>query len=109
MIEVGNHRHRPHQEPPGWTPVYVGRPAALGNPLIIGRDGTRADVVEGYRTWLKRMIEQQNLGVQFELSRIADIAKQSNVRLYCWCAPEACHADVIRETVQRYLDTGNWI
>ena len=28
--------------------VYIGRPSVWGNPFVIGKDGTRAEVVEKY-------------------------------------------------------------
>ena len=32
--------------------IYIGRPSLLGNPYVIGRDGTRPEVVIQYRRWL---------------------------------------------------------
>jgi hypothetical protein len=32
--------------------VYVGRPGPLGNPFVVGRDGSRAEVIAKYRRWL---------------------------------------------------------
>ncbi len=32
--------------------VYIGRPGPWGNPFVIGRDGTREQVIAKYRTWL---------------------------------------------------------
>ena len=32
--------------------VYVGRPTKWGNPYVIGKDGTRAEVIEKYRAFL---------------------------------------------------------
>ena len=67
--------------------IYVGRPTAFGNPFEIGRDGTRAQVIDRYREWLAAP-EQAELRdrVRREL-RGHDLA--------CWCAPHACHADVL--------------
>jgi len=33
-------------------PVYIGRPSKWGNPFVIGRDGTRPQVIERYERWL---------------------------------------------------------
>lgn len=38
-------RHAPHD-------IYIGRPSKWGNPFIIGRDGTREEVVAKYEAWL---------------------------------------------------------
>ena len=32
--------------------VYIGRPGKWGNPFVIGRDGTRGEVVAKYRAYL---------------------------------------------------------
>jgi hypothetical protein len=34
--------------------VYVGRPSKWGNPFVIGRDGTRDQVIAKYRAWIGR-------------------------------------------------------
>jgi hypothetical protein len=34
--------------------TYIGRPSMWGNPFVIGKDGTRAEVVEKYECWLRR-------------------------------------------------------
>lgn len=90
---------------------YVGRPSALGNPNIVGRDGSREEVIANYRTWLRRQIEELNPTVMPELAKIVHFARMadtSKVVLFCWCKPKSCHADVIVEVVQGFLDTGRW-
>ncbi len=66
--------------------VYVGRPSKWGNPFVIGRDGTRAEVIEKYRHWL--------LGQPSLLTALGELRGKD---LACWCAPLACHADVLLE------------
>ena len=34
------------------TLLYTGRPSKWGNPFVIGRDGSRADVIAKYRAWI---------------------------------------------------------
>jgi hypothetical protein len=65
--------------------VYVGRPSRFGNPFVIGRHGDRSAVV-----------------ARFEAALLANpdllAAAKAELRgkdLVCWCAPEACHADVL--------------
>lgn len=65
--------------------VYVGRPSKFGNPFVIGRDGTREEVVKKYSEWL---LSQPKL--------VAAAKKElKGKKLICWCAPLACHADVL--------------
>jgi len=33
--------------------VYVGRPSPWGNPFVIGRDGTREEVIAKYAAWVR--------------------------------------------------------
>ena len=78
--------------------VYVGRPTKWGNLFIIGKDGTREEVVAKYREWLLN---------QPELIEEARAELRGKV-LACWCAPSACHADVLSEfanSVDPYLQT----
>ncbi len=66
--------------------VYIGRPSKWGTPFVIGRDGSRADVIAKYRTWIA---SQSHL-----LDALDELRGQD---LVCWCAPEACHGDVLIE------------
>jgi hypothetical protein len=88
--------------------IYVGRKmpglpdSLLGNPFRIGRDGTRAEVIAKYRRWLWEQIKLKK-EAYVELRRIAELSRQSDVTLVCWCAPELCHATVIERSVE-YLN-----
>lgn len=68
--------------------IYVGRPSKWGNPFSIGRDGTREEVIAKYR---QRVEAFDNTLRKEWLSPL--VGKD----LLCWCAPEACHADVLLE------------
>jgi hypothetical protein len=70
--------------------VYIGRPSKWGNPFAIGRDGDRAAVVAKYRAWLP---------TQPQL--MAALPELKGRVLGCYCAPEACHGDVLVEFVDR--------
>lgn len=62
--------------------IDIGRPGPWGNPFVVGRDGTRAEVVAKHRAWLA---DQPGL-----LTRIPTLTGRV---LCCWCHPEPCHAD----------------
>jgi uncharacterized phage-like protein YoqJ len=66
--------------------VYIGRPTKWGNPFVIGRDGSRHEVVAKYRSHL--------LGNARLMAALPELAGKD---LVCWCAPEACHGDVLVE------------
>lgn len=64
--------------------VYIGRPSKWGNPFVIGRDGTREEVVQKYKEW-----------VLFQPELLKDIDELEDKVLGCWCAPAACHGDIL--------------
>jgi uncharacterized protein DUF4326 len=66
--------------------VLVDRTTPWGNPFRIGLDGDRAEVIAKYEAWLRA---QPAL-----LARLPELAGKV---LGCWCAPRACHADVLAQ------------
>lgn len=73
--------------------VYIGRPSILGNPFVIGKDGTREDVIAKYQEWLVDKVKTTpDLRV---INAVLSIPEDAN--LVCWCAPLACHGDIIRK------------
>jgi hypothetical protein len=66
--------------------VYIGRPGKWGNPFVIGRDGTRGEVVTKYRAYLLA-----------NRALMAALPELTGKDLVCWCAPDACHGDVLLE------------
>lgn len=65
--------------------VYIGRPSKWGNPFVIGRDGTRDEVVRKYELWLSRRPDLL-MAAKKELN---------GKNLVCFCAPLACHGNVL--------------
>jgi hypothetical protein len=37
---------------------YVGRPDPLGNPFVVGRDGSREEMIAKYRSWLWKRLQE---------------------------------------------------
>lgn len=72
--------------------IYVGRPSKWGNPFIIDFDGetTREQAIEAYREWIKTQPELLN-----------SLHELKGKDLVCWCAPKACHADVLMELANK--------
>lgn len=64
--------------------VYVGRPTKWGNPYVIGRDGTREEVIRKFREYAVDALYQ-------------DLHELEGKDLVCWCPPLPCHADVLLE------------
>ena len=66
--------------------VYIGRPSKWGNPFVIGRDGSREEVIEKFLRWV---LEQPEL--------MQEVHSLHGKTLGCFCAPEMCHGDVLAE------------
>ena len=75
------------------TAIYVGRPTQWGNPFGIGRDGDRKTVIEKYRRWLWKRIQDGRI----DPDQLAALAGKD---LVCHCAPEPCHAEVLARAAQ---------
>ena len=75
--------------------IYIGRGrgSKWGNPFVIGKDGTREDVIAKYKLYLW---EQMKVG---NITRL-DLLELDNQRLGCFCKPQACHGDVIAKAVE---------
>jgi|ERR1700761_3909082 len=74
--------------------VYIGRgPRGWGNPFVIGKDGTREQVIDKYRTWILRP----------EKAKFIQKVKRElrGKVLGCWCAPKPCHGDVLLEIANK--------
>lgn len=69
--------------------VFIGRPSRWGNPFVIGKDGTREEVIAKYREYL-------------QASPLAnDVAVLRGKTLGCYCAPKPCHGDVLVELLDK--------
>jgi hypothetical protein len=71
--------------------LYIGRPSKWGNPFVIGKDGTREEVVRKYRLYAVRKFTN------------SDLEELRGHDLVCWCAPLACHGDVLVELVEELV------
>ena len=68
--------------------VRIDRKTKWGNPFEIGKDGTRSEVIGKHRTWITEG-EGRYL--------LKDLHELKGKTLACWCAPLACHGDVLME------------
>ncbi len=92
----------------GWkmppNTVYVGRPHALGNPFVVGKDGDAAECVNKYKAYMFPYTRQDGslgdyLQSEFALSKVFELKGKN---LACWCPlDQPCHADVL-------LRAANW-
>jgi len=66
--------------------VYIGRGSKWGNPFVIGKDGTREDVIAKYCDYIAKHPDL-----------LAAIHELKDKVIGCWCAPQACHGHVLAE------------
>jgi len=91
--------------------IYVGRTmsnisaSVLGNPFKVKPHGPyeRAESIRLYRRWLWKQMQSGAGEVYEEMLRLKRLAGQGDLTLICWCAPAACHADVIKACLEWML------
>ena len=80
--------------------VYIGRGNAtrglphspFANPFKMNTEADRIGVVQNYRDWLWQQLQA---GKILE----ADLLALQGKNLVCYCAPKACHGDVLKDAV----------
>jgi hypothetical protein len=70
--------------------VYIGRGSKWGNPYKIQGDETRGVVISRYTILMHERLTGDNSDKWKE-----DLAKLRGKTLVCYCAPLACHGDVL--------------
>jgi len=68
--------------------IYIGRPSLFGNPFAMRSEADRDKVIEQYREYF---INRVNTDSFFRTQVLALTGND----LGCWCAPKACHGDII--------------
>lgn len=64
--------------------VYIGRPSKWGNPFTLKCEADRDKVLAQYLEWV---LSQPQL--------LAQLNELKGKTLGCWCAPRACHGDIL--------------
>ncbi len=80
--------------------VYIGRPSVFGNPFS-HKYGTRAEVIVAtredavgkYRQWVNGEIQVDGLTPP----TMEQIKELKDKTLGCWCFPQSCHGDILKE------------
>lgn len=74
--------------------VYIGRPSKWGNPYVIGKDGTRDEVIQKY---------EEHVRSSKILMRALPSLKDKT--LGCWCGQKRCHGEVLIKLLEE-IDNG---
>lgn len=73
--------------------VSIMRPSMLGNPYVIGRDGTREEVIAKFRVYFYRRIHDDIVYCQA-------VGELRGLKIGCCCAPMPCHGDIYVEYLE---------
>lgn len=103
MIKVVNkYIHKPTA-----NDVFIGRPSPYGNPYshmsnttALYRVASRDEAVDKYREYI---LNKRKMGAGFDehLKNLANKAKQGDVNLVCFCKPQRCHGDILKELLEK--------
>jgi len=89
--------------------IYIGRKGVVfidkkrfpanssnfANPYKIGKDGNREEIMNKYRDYIiKRLENDKNL--------IEELISLKGKKLGCWCYPEICHGNILLELIDNY-------
>lgn len=78
--------------------VRVDRASILGNPFRLKNESFRNEVCDKY---IEVFEHHKDNKWKLELNRLLEIhRKHEKLKLFCWCTPKRCHA----ETIKEYLD-----
>lgn len=87
MTKVVNVKKEPYD-------VSIMRPSIYGNPYVIGRDGTREEVIEKFKKYFYNRI-------QHDTAYLIAVVKLRDQRIGCCCEPDPCHGDVYVEFLDK--------
>ncbi len=107
MGDITIHNLR-HEKPSLLHEVKVCRPSVLGNPFKLSKNASiyqRGIVCDRYEDYIEGLIVERNERIIMELDRLYRIYKECNMlKLYCWCTPKRCHAEIIKRIIEEHYD-----
>ena len=71
--------------------VRIDRGSPWGNPFLLDHDGDRSTVIASYRDHY----------LPYKPSLLSKLGTLKGKALGCWCAPQACHGDVLADQAHR--------
>ena len=79
----------------GWNVVYIGRPSIYGNPFMIGKDGSRDEVIEKFEEYLAANVKEDTSMYTWLVRLQLCYEAGEKIALACYCTPKRCHGDVL--------------
>src|SRR5574343_637450 len=80
---------------------YIGRGSVLGNPYPITDTDSRDSVCNKYEVWFEQNKDRPD--VKEYLNKILAKARLGSVSLGCFCKPQRCHGDTIKQWLDQQL------
>lgn len=97
ILPVVNRRALPKLD--GYEVVYVGRPSAFGNPFPVDAHRSRRQAIAEFDAWLAARLQHATTQRTRVLHLANELVFGRRIALSCWCAPDPCHATVVRRVV----------
>lgn len=74
--------------------VLIDRSTRWGNPFVIGRDGTREEVIHLFKMWVTTSQDAKAAWIRRNVHTLYGQV------LGCWCAPQSCHGGPLHELAE---------
>lgn len=114
MIRVVNKKtHKPTD-----NDVYVGRGSPLGNPYACNGSShhqvthhlsNRNECVDAFTHHLKKKIDERDPDICHAINNIIiKHLKGGDVNIVCYCSPDRCHGDIVKNYVENASYCVNW-
>lgn len=78
--------------------IYCGRPSIYGNPYVIGKHGSRAEVISMYQ-------EHFNIRIKEDADFKQEVLKLKDKTCACWCdfPKQDCHLRIFKEWLEKNI------
>lgn len=87
--------------------VKVDRSSIIGNPFYLRDESQRNEIINKYHDWFYDCLnspESERKTFKQELNRLKHLhKKQGKLNLFCWCVPKKCHAEIIKDYLEKML------
>jgi len=113
MIKIVNKKtHKPTPDD-----IYIGRGSIMGNPYhskesnhpqALYKVETDDEAIDGYRTYFEDRYKNDDLFRNTILELVNRELDDKNTNFVCYCAPNKCHGDVIKEFIDEITIQIRW-
>ena len=99
MIRIVNMRK--YVLKPGEILIRVDRTTVLGNPFYMNGEDDRDRVCNAYQKYFEICVQDTSSVFYQKILLIQALSKFNHVALGCWCYPKRCHAQTIKNFVDK--------